>query len=402
MYLFIVLLTIVALLLTPFRTQAQAPVVYGVFFYSPTCPHCHEVIDNHWPAIQSEFGDQLRVLFVDASQRSGGQLMTSALQAMGIQSNGVPMLIIGREVLVGSRDIPLRAPVLIRAGLEAGGIGYPPIPGIEAEFQAARLDTPVASQRSLLDDPANLAALVVLAGLLAVLVVMAAMGWSLVTHRTGKLIAVVDGVMGRRMVLLGALVGVLLAGSLFLGSFNDPITLVLSLLVLSAFGFVAYQLFYAKRLTRLPDAVFPLIVVAGLLVAGYLAYVETTQNEATCGIVGNCNAVQQSEYAQVMGVPVGVIGIVGYGALLLLWYLRRTAQMPTLDIALFALALVGVGFSTYLTFLEPFVIGSSCVWCLLSAVVMGVVLWLTVPAGWKALQQELSLDHRQAGRGRRL
>jgi hypothetical protein len=42
---------IALLLLLPLLVQAQQPIVYGVFFYSPTCPHCHEVIDNHWPGI---------------------------------------------------------------------------------------------------------------------------------------------------------------------------------------------------------------------------------------------------------------------------------------------------------------------------------------------------------------
>ena len=54
----------------------------------------------------------------------------------------------------------------------------------------------------------------------------------------------------------------------------------------------------------------------------------------------------------------------------------------SIDVALFVLALAGAVFSIYLTFLEPFVIGASCVWCLTSAVVMGMLVWLTAPAGW--------------------
>ena len=43
----------------------------------------------------------------------------------------------------------------------------------------------------------------------------------------------------------------------------------------------------------------------------------------------------------------------------------------------FGLVGAGLAFSIYLTFLEPFVIGASCAWCLTSAVIMTVLLWLT-------------------------
>ena len=121
------------------------------------------------------------------------------------------------------------------------------------------------------------------------------------------------------------------------------------------------------------------MILAGLLVAGYLAYVETTLTEATCGAVGNCNTVQQSPYAQIAGVPIGVIGIIGYVAMLLVWVFDQYRKQATATWLLFGLALAGVAFSIYLTFLEPFVIGESCVWCLTSAVVMTMLLWLSLP-----------------------
>jgi uncharacterized membrane protein len=51
--------------------------------------------------------------------------------------------------------------------------------------------------------------------------------------------------------------------------------------------------------------------------------------------------------------------------------------MATLGI--WAAALLGTLFSVYLTFLEPFVIGATCAWCLTSAVVMTLLLWATAP-----------------------
>lgn len=384
-----ILMGLLVLLLFPISSQAQQPIVYGVFFYSPTCPHCHEVIENHWPGIQDEFGTQLQVLFIDVTTREGSQLMGTAIEAMHIPSNGVPMLIIGSDVLVGSLDIPQRAPDIIRAGLDSGGINSPPVPGIEGVFQSALADTPSVLRGNnpvvRLDDPANLAALIVLVGLIAGLGVMGAYGWHLLTQRNRKFKNSIDGLLGRRMVLIGTLVGIGLAGSLVIGSFENLTTLLISSSVLAVFVILAVQLFRSASVGQLAGWLTPLLLVAGFLVGGYLTYIEMTLAEATCGVLGDCNAVQQSPYARILGIPVGVIGILGYLTLLALWVVKRFKNQTRLDVALFVVVLAGVGFSTYLTFLEPFVIGASCAWCLTSAVVMGILLWMTAPAGLDAL-----------------
>lgn len=136
----------------------------------------------------------------------------------------------------------------------------------------------------------------------------------------------------------------------------------------------------------------PLLLILGLGIAGYLAFVETTGSEAVCGPVGDCNTVQSSSYAVLFGVlPVGVSGILGYLLLLGAWILSRIGDSRAANAAgfvLLPLALFGVVFSIYLTFLEPFVIGASCAWCLGSALIMTLLLWLvTKPskAAWRRL-----------------
>ena len=377
-----VLALVLLLSLFPLSVQAQESVVYGVFFYSPSCPHCHDVIDNHWPGIQNEFGDQLQVLFVDVSTYQGSQIMGTAIQAMRIPSNGVPMLIIGTDVLVGSIDIPQRARTIIRSGLNAGGIGYPPVPGIEQHFESADLDTSHAvpfSNTGILSDPANLLALIVLVGLVGSVGMVGAVVWR-VTHpkkRLRRRIRVVEPPIWT--LRIGIVIGIILAGSLVMGSFSDGLTLALSSVVLVIFAALAFDMFKKSSLSQITRWATPLVILAGLLVAGYLAYVETTLTEATCGAVGNCNTVQQSPYAQIAGVPIGVIGIIGYVAMLLVWVFDQYRKQATATWLLFGLALAGVAFSIYLTFLEPFVIGESCVWCLTSAVVMTMLLWLSLP-----------------------
>ena len=124
--------------------------------------------------------------------------------------------------------------------------------------------------------------------------------------------------------------------------------------------------------------------------AGYLSYVETSQVEAVCGPVGDCNTVQQSEYARLFGVlPIGVLGMVGYVSILLAWMGMRFAQ-PRLaayaSLALLGLTAFGLLFSIYLTFLEPFVIGATCAWCLTSAIIMTALLWLSLAPAKQAVK----------------
>jgi uncharacterized membrane protein len=137
----------------------------------------------------------------------------------------------------------------------------------------------------------------------------------------------------------------------------------------------------------------PLLALIGLGVAIYLAFVETSGTEAVCGPVGDCNAVQQSEWAKLFGViPIGVIGVAGYAVVLAAWAAARLGSGRLADrsrVALLAGAVAGVAFSVYLTFLEPFVIGATCMWCLGSAVVVTLLMWLTARPGlaaWRRLR----------------
>jgi uncharacterized membrane protein len=132
----------------------------------------------------------------------------------------------------------------------------------------------------------------------------------------------------------------------------------------------------------------PVLLLVGIAVAAYLASIETSGSEAVCGPVGDCNAVQQSEYASLLGMPIGVLGIVGYGVMLALWAVSRFVRGRVADWALIGLAAGAFGgtvFSAYLTFLEPFVIGATCMWCISSALIMLALLWLTAGPAWAAL-----------------
>ena len=127
------------------------------------------------------------------------------------------------------------------------------------------------------------------------------------------------------------------------------------------------------------------LAVAGLLVSAYLTWAHLVGAEPVCGLGGGgCRAVQASRYAAVLGIPVPMLGLAGYAGLLLAAILRGGAG------AYLGLLVVVVGalFSVYLTYLEIFVIGAICQWCVASAAIMfgalvcALLRVARLPEGW--------------------
>jgi uncharacterized membrane protein len=99
----------------------------------------------------------------------------------------------------------------------------------------------------------------------------------------------------------------------------------------------------------------------GLAISGYLTYVHYAGIEPVCSSISNCERVQSSEYADLLGIPVAVLGIAGYAAILASLRLRVDATA--------LLAYLAVAFSAYLTWAEVFEIEAICQWCVASAVI---------------------------------
>jgi uncharacterized membrane protein len=126
--------------------------------------------------------------------------------------------------------------------------------------------------------------------------------------------------------------------------------------------------------------VIALIAVLGLAVAGYLTYVHYAELEPLCvGGGGGCERVQSSDYAELAGIPVAVLGVAGYA--LILASLAVPGDAGRVGGAL--LALIGFGFSIYLTWVELFEIDAVCQWCVVSAVLMTV---LALTTTWRLVQ----------------
>jgi uncharacterized membrane protein len=115
------------------------------------------------------------------------------------------------------------------------------------------------------------------------------------------------------------------------------------------------------------------ICMIGIGIAGYLTYVHYAGIKVACLSSGGCETVQASRYSKLDGVPVAVLGLCGYVALLGSLGLRGELGR----LAGFGIALIGFLFSAYLTYRELFTIKAICQWCVGSAVLMTVLVLLT-------------------------
>jgi uncharacterized membrane protein len=123
------------------------------------------------------------------------------------------------------------------------------------------------------------------------------------------------------------------------------------------------------------------LTLIGLAVATYLTIIHYGHIKPLCGKSGgSCAEVQSSTYSKVAGIPVALIGLIGYVAILgsLLAPEGENSRLATT-----ALILGGWGFSAYLTYREIFTLEKICEWCVSSAVIMTILLVLTL---WRFLR----------------
>ena len=116
------------------------------------------------------------------------------------------------------------------------------------------------------------------------------------------------------------------------------------------------------------------VAAAGLAIAGYLTVVHYAGGTPVCAVSHGCATVQQSAYAKLGGVPVALLGLLGYAAILAT--LARDGEAARTATAFLALA--GFGFSAWLTYVEVERLDAICSWCVGSAICMTLLAALSV------------------------
>lgn len=133
---------------------------------------------------------------------------------------------------------------------------------------------------------------------------------------------------------------------------------------------------------RVLRALMLLITIIGVGVASYLTYVHYSGIKPVCTAGASCLKVQTSVYSTLAGVPVALIGLIGYVVILisLLLPVNENTRLATM-----AFTITGFGFSAYLTYRELFSIHAICEWCASSAALMTILCGLAI---WRFLRGE--------------
>ena len=381
-----------ALLLLPVSAVGQVPqrpaapseaVVRVVLFHSPSCPHCREVIATSLPPLRQRFGERLLIAFVDVSTAVGNSLFDASLDEFGVpaQERGVPTLLAGTRMLVGSVEIPAELPGLVERGLAAGGLDWPAVPALRQALSGldrrpdAQSDTqpnpPLAEQPDLDRTVAGETA--------------AQQTPSPPRTPSATSSDTAPAALAAPMALDEPTQSPVLstADRFFLDPIGNSLSVIVLLFMVAVLALVAGAMRGRNvRFPSLPGWSVPVLAILGVGVAAYLAFVEVTGAQAVCGPVGDCNTVQQSEYAQLFGVPVGLLGVGGYLAIAAAWAATARGEERTRNLAwlaIWTMALLATLFSVYLTFLEPFVIGATCAWCISSALIVTLILIVATP-----------------------
>ena len=126
------------------------------------------------------------------------------------------------------------------------------------------------------------------------------------------------------------------------------------------------------------------LAVIGLGIASYLTYIHYEGINPACGLGANCIKVQTSEWSKLAGVPVAVLGLIGYAVILVALFIPGETGLMVSALV----AITGFGFSAYLTYRELFSIHAICEWCVASAVIMTLLAIVTTTRLLRASPEE--------------
>ncbi|MBU2515465.1 vitamin K epoxide reductase family protein [bacterium] len=306
---------------------ASKTTLKAVLFYKTDCQECETAIQNILPKYVKKLDSKLKILAINNSISEGASVFLDTLLTLNIPAySQLPILIIGSHILTGLDDINQNLPGVLSAPSDATVYDWPQVSSINSLVKKIQQMESVPSAKWIDGNTEQ--------------------GFS-ETVNTFKYNFKKD-IVGNSIALI-VLIGMLMA---------------------VVFGII---LFVKRPMTESCSisVAYPILGITALSIAGYLFYSGVVESELMCGPVGECNTVQQSKYAMLFNViPVSLLGIVNYCVGLICWIQSKLAN-KTLNAYFVILgwgtSVCGVGFFIYLTFLEPFIIGASCAWCLTAA-----------------------------------
>ena len=141
---------------------------------------------------------------------------------------------------------------------------------------------------------------------------------------------------------------------------------------------------------RKAEAAIATLATAGVALSSFSLYHHFSKSKTSFCDLGqsfNCDLVNRSSYSTVFGVPVALIGILGYGCILVFATIyREKAETPLL---LAAVSIAGLLFALRLTYLEAFVLRAWCILCLSSLAVIVAITIVSIANAARARRQRL-------------
>lgn len=122
------------------------------------------------------------------------------------------------------------------------------------------------------------------------------------------------------------------------------------------------------------------LTVLGIAVSIYMTIYKLTDNNSMCLGSGDCSTVNASKYSEFYGLPVGLIGVVGYLGLFFTLYIEKKFKITRENgnLPFFAASLLGFAFTLYLIFIEIWVLDAICPFCLISQVTMSILFFIAL------------------------
>ncbi len=124
------------------------------------------------------------------------------------------------------------------------------------------------------------------------------------------------------------------------------------------------------------------LAVIGTLIATYMTIYKWTDNNAMCLGSGDCSTVNASVYSEVYGIPVALVGVGGYLAILAVVLLEQFGKGKFFKnngpLLAFGLGVGGFGFTLYLVYVEAFVLSAWCPFCVASQVTMTILFIISI------------------------
>jgi len=122
------------------------------------------------------------------------------------------------------------------------------------------------------------------------------------------------------------------------------------------------------------------LTILGLLVSIYMTIYKLIPDSNMCIGSGGCETVNASKYSEVNGIPVAVVGAIGYATLLgILWLERKPGFFKDNgSMIFFGISLIGFFFTVWLIYVEIALIKAYCPFCITSQITMTLIFILSV------------------------